>query len=79
MRIRNRIVMSVLTVFLNCPYLRLHLLKTVFRQPCGEHLVEPLNFLYSDTTAANVFVTAGTPTVKAFISMVTFCSVHVST
>jgi hypothetical protein len=29
-------------------------------QKIREHLVEPFNFLFSDTTAASVFVTAGT-------------------
>jgi hypothetical protein len=51
---------SVFTVFLNCPYLCLHLLKTVFRQPSREHLLEPFSFLYSDTPAASVFVAGET-------------------
>jgi hypothetical protein len=51
-------------LFLNFPYLCLHLLKTVFRRLSREHLVEPSNFLFSDKTAANVFVTTETPMLR---------------
>jgi hypothetical protein len=57
---------SVLTtcIFLNSPYLCLHLLKTAFCQPSREHLVDNFNFLYSVTTVASVLVTTETPLLK---------------
>jgi hypothetical protein len=37
-----------------------HPLNRVLRRLNREHLIEPFNFLFSDTTAASLFVTAGT-------------------
>jgi hypothetical protein len=61
-------LLTVLTVCrlspLNCSYLYLHLLKADFRQPSREDLVKPFNLTVSDTTAASVFVTSGTPLLR---------------